>query len=104
MHLHRFAQPAAAEPPDAKRGVVLAQHDAVVAGQVLGGLRGAVSLQIARRCTQPTAVGGNLAGDQARVGQFTKADGHIDGIVRQRDRPVGQVQLHLHLREAFGKR
>ncbi|MNP58782.1 hypothetical protein D3C76_1537270 [compost metagenome] len=63
-----------------------------------------MGLQVTGRRAQPTAVGRDLAGDQARIGQLTKADGHIDGVVRQGDGAVGQVQLHLHLGVALGKR
>ncbi|MNE68370.1 hypothetical protein D3C80_1640290 [compost metagenome] len=103
-YLYRLALLAAAEPPDAERGIVLAQHDAVVAGQVFWRFRGAVGRQVSGRRAQPAAVGRDLAGDQPRVRQFTKADRHIDGIVRQGNGPVGQVQLHLHLGVALGKR
>ncbi|MNP33330.1 hypothetical protein D3C76_1265640 [compost metagenome] len=103
-HFHRLALLAAAEPPDAERSIVLAQHDAVVAGQVFWRFWGAVGRQVSGRRAQPAAVGRDLAGNQARVRQLTKADSHIDGIVRQGDGAVGQVQLHLYFWVAVGKR
>ena len=46
----------------------------------------AVARQVVGRCAQQALVAGDLAGNDAGVGRWAKADAHIKGIVTQRGR------------------
>ncbi len=85
------------QAPQAVGGVVLPEHDALMPGQLGGRGRPAMLLEVAGGGAQQAAIGGDFPGDQPGVGDLAEADGDVDGLVGQVDRPVGQLQLYLHL-------
>jgi len=94
-HLDRLGLVAAREAPQVVGFLVLAQHDAAVAQQVVRRVRPAVLVQVARRGAHQAAVGRDLAGDQAPVGQVAEADGQVDAVAHEIGAAVGQLQLYL---------
>ena len=74
------------------------ERQAVMAGQLGGGIGHAFAREVVRRCANHQAAFAQLARDQAAVEQRSDADRHIGARGQQVDRGVGHAQVDHQFR------
>src|SRR5437773_10644041 len=78
--------------------VTLSDTYAVVAREIKGCFRSSIAREVGRRCTQNPSIGCDSTRDYPRFRRLAEADAHIEGVLGQRRRVDGKLQLNLDQR------